>query len=98
MSRYTYISAGSNTTVKSGTGHVLRVLAGGANGGTVFLFDSMSIGATPNYPSLKAAGTDLIGFLELPATMSNHELGIAFTNGLTVAATSSAPVTIVFTG
>ena len=99
MSRYRYISTGSNTTVLSGTGHVNRVLAGGANGGTVYLFDSISIGAAPNYPALEASGTDLIAALELPATMTNHELGgIGFTNGLTVAATSSAPITIVFSG
>ena len=57
--RYQYISTGSNTTVKDGAGQLYGILAGGADGGTVFAVDSLGIGATPNYVTQRSDSSNL---------------------------------------
>ena len=95
-----YIALGSNTTVKTGPGRVYNVLAGGLapSGGGVFVVDSVSIGATPNYVTLpQSVPSNLAHIGPLPATAFFAELGgIPFQDGLTVAATSNANVLVTY--
>lgn len=93
-----YISTGSNTTVKSGEGRVYGFVAGSttANGGTVFLVDSVSIGVTPNYITQLSNSSNLLTFPLTAAGASVTSLGIRYQDGLTVAATSNAPVTVIY--
>lgn len=97
--RYQYISAGSNTEVLDGTGQVFRVLASPADGGTLFVFDSSDLGAAPNYPSLLAnPNGNVIVAYPLSATLpTDLDLeGADFTEGLTVAATSSPRISVFY--
>lgn len=97
MPRYVYVSSGSNTTVKSSEGRVYGVVAGGANGGSIFLVDSISIGATPNYVTQRSNASNLAAIGPLPATATGYDLmGIPFQVGLTIAATSNADVTVIY--
>lgn len=99
MPRYRYISAGSNTTVVDGPGQVFAVLAGGADGGSVLLADTAELGLTVNFPdrALFSFASTIASIGPLPATATYHDLhGSSFSEGLSVAATSSANITIVF--
>ena len=96
--RYTYISTGSNTTVKSTPGTLYRVVGSHAAGGTVLVDDSAGgIGANPNFNSAAPTST-LIGSFGTLATATVVDLGpgIGFNTGLTVAASSNAHVTVVY--
>ena len=98
--RYAYISLGSNTTVKSGSGRLFGVLAGGPgmSGGSVFAVDSTSIGATPNYVTQRSNSSNLADIGPLPATVGAtfDLMGIGFEVGLTVAATSNTDLTVIY--
>lgn len=94
MSRYTHIATGSNTTVVSTAGNLYSVHIDRGNGGTVLLADSTDLGATPNYNTDPTAVIRRIGTI---ADAGPHEYdfkGVHFDNGLTVAASSSASVTV----
>ena len=92
-----YISAGSNTNVKSGPGNLYGVVAGGANGGTFFAVDSVSIGATPNYVTQLSNSSNITAIGPLGAAAAAWDLhGASFQVGLTVAATSSSPLTVFY--
>ena len=97
MPKAQFISTGSNTNVKSGPGTVYGVNVGGVNGASVFLVDSVSIGATPNYINQVSNGSNIAVIGPLTAAGGSVNLhGSQFANGLTVAATSSAPVTVMY--
>jgi len=89
--KYAYISAGSNTTVKSGYGTLYRVLSNNPTGSTIVLDDSVSLGQTPNFNSA-TAGT--IG--NLGGALLDYGPGVGFNTGLTVAASSNARLTVVY--
>jgi hypothetical protein len=96
---WTFISAGSNTTVKRtpGTLYALQVTPG--NGGLVRVEGSANLGATPN---LNTVGADTIG-LYGPFAMTSNTIpdtitfgpGIGF-EGLSIAATSNTRVLAVY--
>ena len=95
MSRVTFISAGSNTTVKSVASRLYAVHVSAANGGTVLVADNVNLGATPNFNV--SSQTDLIGYLGPLANAGPHAFnfhGVNLDNGLTVAATSNARVSV----
>lgn len=98
MPNQTHLSAGSNSTIKSGSGQVYGVIVGGnANGATVFLTDSLSIGATPNFPNQFANGSNLGVIGPVTAAGGSFSMhGAPFIIGLNVAATSNAPVTVIW--
>lgn len=99
MPRYRYISAGSNTTVVDGPGQVFGVLAGGADGGSILLADTAALGLTVDFPdrALRSFSSNIAVIGPLPATATYHDLhGTSFIEGLSVAATSSANITVVF--
>ena len=97
MPKSQFISAGSNTNVKSGAGQVYGVNVGGVDGASVFLVDSVSIGATPNYITQRSNGSNIAVVGPLGAAGGSVDLhGSQFMVGLTVAATSSAPVTVIY--
>ena len=97
MPRYQYISSGSNTTIVSGVGRAYGVVASGANGGSIFLVDSIGIGATPNYVTQKSNSSNLAHIGVLGTAPSDYNLmGLPFQVGLTVAATSNADVTVIY--
>ena len=67
--RYTFISAGSNTTVGTGARTLYRVHVSPANGTTVRIDDATDLGATPN---LNATDTATI------AATSNAKLTVVW--------------------
>lgn len=98
MPRYQHIATGSNTTVKTGAGQVYGMTVGGVNGATAFLMDSVSIGVAPAYPTLLSSSSNILTVANLAAGNPEHfpTYGASFVVGLTVAATSNAPVTVYF--
>jgi len=95
--RYTFISAGSNTLVKSGAGTLYRVAVLPANGAVVRIDDSTDLGATPD---LNASGTATIAYSGVFASTAPGTIdlgpGIGFNSGLVLAATSNAKLTVVW--
>jgi hypothetical protein len=98
MPQSTYISLGSNTTVKTGAGVVYGVgVSGIANGGTVFLVDSAGLGVAPSYPAQFANSSNIAVFGTVAAAtgpFGQNLWGAHFQRGLTVAATSNANFTV----
>lgn len=92
---WAYLSAGSNTTIKSTTGSLYTVHVNDASGGTVVVADAVNLGATPNLNDATLAGT-LARFGPLPnaGPFTVRFDGIGLNAGLTVAATSNAQVTV----
>jgi len=96
--RHAFISLGSNTNVVDGPGQVYGVTVSGVNGASVYLVDSLSIGATPNYLTQISDGSNIAVIGPLTAAGGVFDLwGAPFTYGLTVAATSNASLGVVFT-
>lgn len=95
--RYTFVSAGSNTTVKSGSGTLYRVAVSPANGTTVRIDDDLDLGATPN---LNTTGSGTIAYTGVFGSTAPGDIdfgpGIGFNTGLTLAATSNAKLTVVW--
>lgn len=89
--KYSYISAGSNTTVKSSPGTLYRVLSSNPSGSVIRVEDG-DIGTTPNFNA--AGDTDTIA-LQGGATL-DFGPGIGFNTQLTIAATSNARLTVVY--
>ena len=95
--RSQYLSTGSNTTLKTGHGQVHRIISSGANGGSIFVVDSIDIGVTPDYPAQISNASNLAAIYPLTAAPSSIDLdGLKFSVGLTVAATSNASITVLF--
>lgn len=99
MPRSTYISAGSSTCIKSGAGTLYVAHISPANGSSLVLADTPDLGAAgPNF-NLRTSVTSTIAFIgtfasTVPASIDLN--GAAFNNGLSVSATSSAAVTVVW--
>jgi hypothetical protein len=89
--KYTYISAGSNTTVKSGPGSLYKILSSNPTGSTIVLDDSVSLGQAPNFNSATAGTIGNIG-----GALLDFEPGLGFNTGLTVAASSNARLLVVY--
>lgn len=89
-------SIGSNTNYKAGPGQVYGITIAAPNGASVAVVDSVSIGATPNYVTQASNGSNVafIGPLTAAANFHIPLYGARFEVGLTVAATSSANVTV----
>lgn len=100
MSRKTYVSAGSNTTILSGPGKLYGIHVTPAAGSAVLVADSKNLGATPNYNSdADPSGGVLIGRFGPYSGTSSDFLdfkGAHVNDGITVAATSSARVTVLY--
>lgn len=97
MSKSAFVSSGSNSNVKSGAGQVSGVVVGGVNGASVFLVDSVSIGASPNYVTQLSNSSNIATIGPVSAVGGSFPLyGAPFYRGLTVAATSNANVTVVY--
>lgn len=95
--RYTFISAGSNTTVKTGSGTLYRVTIAPANGTVVRVDDATDLGAAPN---LNAGGAATIAYTgtfgsTVPGVL-DFGPGVGFNDGLTLAATSNAKLSVVY--
>jgi len=95
--RYTVLSAGSNTTVKSSAGTLYGLNIRPANGTIVRAEDAIDLGATPD---LNASGAATIEYLGTYSSSAPDSLsfgpGIGFNSGLTIAATSNARVGVVW--
>lgn len=89
---YSTVSAGSNTTVKSGYGKLRSVTVTPAAGTVVHVVDSTSIGATPNLNTSQTGEILRLGpFVDAePEYFGPYHIGI--NSGLTIAATSNARV------
>lgn len=88
--RWTYVSAGSNTTISSAPGSLYSIQVSPANGSTVVLVNDANLGATPNLNSDSLTG--IIGRVGTYAAATPDAVtfgGIGF-DALTVAATSNA--------
>lgn len=88
--RYTLVSAGSNTTIKSSAGSLYSVVSSNPSGSTVRLENAANLGTTPD---LNAVGATTIA--NAGGAVMDFLPGIGF-DALTVAATSNARVTIVY--
>ena len=100
MSASTYISAGSNTRVKSGAGTLYGIHVSPANGATILVQDSATgLGAAPNFNS--DTHTGIIGRIGMYASAVPDFIdfkGVHFGDGLTVAATSNARLIVLTDG
>lgn len=95
MSRRTFISAGSSTTVSSDPTRLYGIHVSNANGGTLLVADNDNLGATPDFNAVNQTGlVGAYGPLQNagPHTFNFH--GLRLENGLTVAATSNPRVTV----
>src|SRR5688572_4858528 len=96
---FAYIAAGSSTRVKDGPGRLFGFWIAPAAGSSLVLADSPNLGNSgPNFNSPTSV-TSTIGFLNqfsvaTPQYFNAH--AAPFVNALTVAASSSAKVTIFF--
>ena len=94
---YTFISAGSNTTVGTGARTLYRVHVSPANGTTVRIDDATDLGAAPN---LNATGTATIAsagvFASTAPGIIDFGPGVGTNAGITLAATSNAKLTVVW--
>ena len=95
MSRQTFISAGSNTTVTSSPTVLYGVHVSGANGGIVLLANNANLGATINFNVVTQTGLfSVLGPLANAGAFDFNFRGLRLENGLTVAASSNARVTV----
>ena len=100
MSKVAYISAGSSTRVKDGPGSLFGVWFAPVAGSTLVMADNPDLGASgPNFNALTSV-TSTIAFpgvypaSPVPAYFDAH--AFRFANALTVAATSSARVSVFY--
>ena len=100
MSKVSYISAGSSTRVKDGTGTLYGVWVEPFVGSSLVLADNPDLGAAGPDFNLATSVTSTIGFLgpwpANPGTEFFDAHALRFANALTIAATSSARVSIFF--
>ena len=89
--KYKFISAGSNTTVKTGAGSLYRILSNNPTGSTIRVEDG-DIGQSPDFNS--TGDTDTI--THAGGALLDYGPGIGFNTQLTVAASSNAKLTVVF--
>lgn len=96
MSRTTFISTGSNTAVSTSAGTLYGIHIDNANGAVVLVQDSATgLGAAPNYNSTSITGLiTRIGPTQNAGNVSVNMHGAHFNDGLTVAASSNASVTV----
>ena len=100
MSKSSYVSAGSSTRVKDGPGTLFGVWFEPFVGSSLVLADNPNLGASGPDFNLATSITSTIGFHgpwpanPEPAFFDAHAL--RFANALTVAATSSARVSIFY--
>lgn len=103
--RYSYVSAGSNSTIKSGAGTLYGILVSPANGATVYAVDADGtdplggIGAAPNLTGELALASNIARhgvFANTAPDYLDFNPGVGFNNGLVVAATSNARLTVVY--
>ena len=87
--RYTYVSAGSNTTIKTGPGTVYRVINGTT--GAVTRVEDGDLGQNPNFNA--GGDTDTIA---ISGGTIDFGPGVGFNTQLTIAATSNSRVTVVW--
>ena len=103
MPRSRYIAAGSNTTVVSGPGKVYGVIASASsNGGSILVADTAALGLTINFPqrfdTAFASNIAVIGPLPMTSASTFNLYGATFTEGLSIAATSNANLTVFYDG
>jgi hypothetical protein len=89
--RYSHISSGSNSRVKSGAGTLYRIISSNPSGGTIRVDDSLDLGQSPN---LNASGSDTI--VNASASVLDFGPGLGINAGIVVAASSNAKVTVVY--
>jgi len=95
--RYTFISAGSNTTVGTGARTLYRVHVSPANGTTVRIDDATDLGATPNLNATDTATIAATGvFANTAPGVIDFGPGVGTNIGITLAATSNAKLTVVW--
>ena len=102
MSRYSYISAGSNTTVLSGPGTLYGVHVSPVSGASVLIADSTNLGAAPNFNAdANPSGGLLLGRFGLytgtPPDFLDFK-GAHVNDGITIAASSNARLTVLYAG
>ena len=95
--RYTHISAGSNTTVKTGYATLYGVHVAPQAGTIVRVDDDDDMGTTPN---LNASDTDTLVYSGTYANTAPAFIdlgpGVGINTGIVIAATSNAKLTIVW--
>lgn len=98
MSKTYFLSAASTYLLKSGPGTVYGYTVGDpAAGGTVVVADLLNAGATPHINIPSTFGPALISSVKFPASpqpVSISTFGRSFTDGLTVAITSTQGISI----
>lgn len=95
--RYALISAGSNTTVKTGSGSLYGLYIRPANGASVRVEDAANLGAAPDLNNPSASSIALLGtYASAAPDVVTFTPGIGFNDGLTVAASSNTRITVVY--
>mgnify|MGYP006921331063 CR=1 FL=1 len=95
---YAYISAGSTTRVFGGRGRLFGIHVSATAGSSVLVADNPDFGASsPNWnnPSVTSTIAKLGTFATANPAFFDF-FGLSIQNALTVAATSSAPVTVIY--
>ena len=97
---YAFISAGSSTRVKDGPGLLKSVWIMPASGGSLVIADNPNLGAGgPDFNALTSVTSTITNLGVWPATPSPtffDAFATRFQNGLSIAASSSARVTVLF--
>lgn len=99
MSRPTYISTGSSTTVKSGPGYLYGVHITPTAGSSLVVVDTVTGSGAGGFDMNSPTTTGLIARLPFSGASTSGPAfipfwGVRFENGLGVSASSSASVTV----
>ena len=87
--RYTYISAGSNTSIATGARTLYGVF--GTQAGSIVRIEDGDIGQNPNFNG--SGDTDTVYMGPIPGDFG---MGIGFNSQINIAATSNAKLTIIW--
>jgi len=80
----TYIATATTTVVKTGAGHLARIVVGETAAGAITIYDNTA-----------ASGT-ILGVLKASIVEDTYEFNIAFATGLTIVTAAASKVTVVW--
>lgn len=80
----TYIATATTTVVKTGAGHLARIVVGETAAGAITIYDNTA-----------ASGT-ILGVLKASIVEDTYEFNIAFATGLTIVTAGASKITVVW--
>ena len=80
----TYIATATTTVVKSGAGHLARIVVGETAAGAITIYDNTA-----------GSGT-ILGVLKASVVEGDYEYNVAFSTGLTIVTAAASKITVVW--